>query len=491
MQNQTDCSLKHPARNSSAEEKPGFSEKAGFLPDAKCSKTRDRVLIQIRTLLSACAVVVLLASPVAAAESGSGTGTVVKHNWPRWRGPLDTGVAPDADPPVEWSESKNIRWKIALPGLGHSTPIVWDDRIFITAAVPYGDALKPRYSNAPGAHDNRPITHRQEFVVLAVSRRHGKILWQRTVRKELPHEGAHYTGSLASNSPVTDGEHLFALFGSYGLYCLNLDGEFEWEKDLGKMQVKHGHGEGTSPTLYSETLIINWDHEGQSFVAALDKRTGKERWKVAREEVTSWATPIAVEVGGKPQLIVSGTDRVRGYDLATGNIIWECGGLSANIVASPVAAEGMVYAASSYDKQAMLAIRLDGAKGDITGTEQVAWSRIRRTPYVPSPLLYGDSLYFLRHYQGILSRVDAKTGEERLDPFRLGGIRNVYSSPVGAANRVYIIDRDGATMVISHEPTPRILALNRLNDTFSASAAIVGREMVLRGQRYLYCIAGE
>ena len=327
--------------------------------------------------------------------------------------------------------------------------------------------------------------------VLAISRKQGKILWQRTVRNELPHEGAHYTGSLASNSPATDGEHLFAFFGSYGLYCLDLDGELQWEKDLGKMQIKHGHGEGTSPVLYDNTLIINWDHEGQSFVAALDKRTGKQRWRTEREEVTSWATPIVVEVDGKPQIIISGTNRVRGYDLATGNVIWECGGLSANIAASPVAGDGMAYVGSSYDKQAMLAIRLDGAKGDIASTEHVVWSRMRRTPYVPSPLLYGDSLYFLRHYEGILSRVNAKTGEESHGPFRLGGIRNIYSSPVGAADRVYITDRDGATVVISHDPNPRMLAVNRLNDTFSASAAIVDRELILRGQQYLYCIAEE
>ena len=257
------------------------------------------------------------------------------------------------------------------------------------------------------------------------------------------------------------------------------------------MQTKHAHGEGSSPALHGDTLIINWDHEGQSFVIAFDKRTGEERWRVAREEVTSWATPIVVEHGGKPQLIISGTNRVRGYDLPTGNVIWECGGLSANIVASPVSADGMVYAASSYDTRAMLAIRLNGAKGDITGTDQVVWRRRRGTPYVPSPLLYGDSLYFLRHYQGILSRVHAKTGEERTGPFRLGGIRNVYASPVGAANRLYITDRQGATLVMSHADLPKMLAVNRLDDSFSASAAVAGGELFLRGQRNLYCIAEE
>ncbi len=431
-------------------------------------------------LLAYCSLLVL---PVAAEDDD--------HYWPQWRGPLGTGVAPHANPPVKWSEVENIRWKVALPGTGHATPIVWGDRVLITAAVPYGDPMEPRYDSAHGAHDSVPVTQRHRFIVLAVSRREGKILWQRTLHTGVPHEGGHYSGTFASHSPVTDGEHVFAFFGSRGIYALDLNGELQWKADLGEMQTKHAHGEGSSPALHGDTLIINWDHEGQSFVIAFDKRTGEERWRVGRDEVTSWATPIVVEHGGTRQLVVSGTNRVRGYDLATGGVIWECGGLSANVVASPVSADGMVYAGSSYDRRAMLAIRLDGAKGDITGTAQVVWSRRRGTPYVPSLLLYGDSLYFLHHYQGILSRVDAKTGEERTGPFRLGGIRNVYASPVGAANRLYITDRQGTTLVMSHADVPEILAVNRLDESFSASAAVVGGELFLRGERSLYCIAEQ
>ncbi len=423
-------------------------------------------------------------------DSGSGAG----RNWPQWRGPLGTGVAPHANPPLEWGESKNIRWKTAIPGSGHSTPIVWADRIFLTTAVPFGDALEPRPDNAPGAHDNVLVTRRHRFVVLAVNRRDGKIAWQRKVREGLPHEGGHYTGSYASASPVTDGEHLFAFFGSRGLYCLDLDGEVKWNADFGEMRTKHGHGEGSSPALHGDTVVANWDHEGASFAIAFDKRTGKERWKIARDELTSWATPIVVEQGGKPQVIISGTNRVRAYELATGKVVWECGGLSANVVASPVAADGMVYAASSYDSQAILAIRLDGARGDITGTDHVVWTRSRRTPYVPSPLLYGDSIYFLRHYQGVISRVKAKTGEEPDGPFRLDAIRHVYASPVGAANRIYVTDLYGTTQVLRHGGNKgkiETLARNQLDDSFSASAAIVGRELYLRGRRHLYCIAED
>lgn len=413
------------------------------------------------------------------------------QNWPQWRGPLGTGVAPNADPPVEWSETKNIRWKVPLPGKGHSTPIVWGDRIFLTTAIPYGEKLPPKHSTAPGTHDGVPVTQRHEFAVLAVDRRSGKILWQKTVHKKLPHEGGHITGSLASNSVVTDGEHVIAFFGSHGLHCLDMNGEVKWQKQFGEMQTKHGHGESSSPALFGDTVIVNWDQDGPCFVAAFDKRTGRQLWNVNRDEETSWSSPIIIEHDDKPLLIVAGTNRVRGYELTTGRVLWECGGLSSNIVATPVAAEGMLFVGSSYEKRSLLAIRLDRSKGDITGTDRVAWSRSRGTPYVPSPLLYGDSLYFLTHYQGILSRVNAQTGEDQPGAIRLAGIDNIYASPVGAGRRVYVTDLDGNTIVLSHDGKPRELALNHLNDVFAASAAIVGREMFLRGEKHLYCLSEE
>ena len=436
-------------------------------------------LISILMLL-----VTLCDAPVVGQEKAEG-------HWPRWRGPLDTGLAPRANPPLQWSEDKNIRWKIALPGKGHSTPIVWGDRIYVTAAVPHGGPARPERHDAPGAHDNFQTVRRQKSMVLAVDRRNGKIVWQRMVHDGLPHEAGHVTGTHASASPLTDGEHLIAFFGSRGLFCLNLAGKLLWQVDLGDQQTKHAHGEGSSPTLHGQTIIVNWDHEGQSFVAAFDKLTGKQRWKITRGEVTSWATPIVVVHEKKPQVIVSGTKSLKSYDLGTGRILWECGGLAHNVVASPVAGGGMVFAPSSYEKQAMLAIRLAGARGDLSRSPNVVWTRRRRTPYVPSPLLYGDTLYMLHHYQGRLSRVDAKTGAEPTGPFRLRELGNIYASPVGAAGRVYITDRRGTTLVLAHEKTLRPLAVNRLDDRFSASAALAGRELFLRGERFLYCIAEE
>ncbi|MEX1098677.1 MAG: PQQ-binding-like beta-propeller repeat protein [Planctomycetales bacterium] len=431
------------------------------------------------------------AGPGDARDAGEVDPDEALRNWPQWRGPLGTGAAPLADPPIEWSAEKNVRWKVELPGLGHSTPIVWGDRVFVTAAVPFGDALPPKYSGRPGEHDNLPTTHRHEFVVIALDRETGRVVWQRTVARDLPRETGHRTASLASNSPVTDGRRVYAFFGSRGLYCLDFAGKPVWTKDLGEMHTLHGHGEGASPVLHGEALVVNWDHEGQSFVVAFDKRTGNERWKVERDEPTSWATPIVVEVEGKPQVVVSGTNRIRGYDLATGAVVWECGGLSTNVVSSPVAAEGMVYAGSSYDTRAMLGIRIEGARGDLTGTERVIWSRIRGTPYVPSPLLYGDALYFLNHYQNVLTRVQARTGHELPGPIRLNGIGDLYASPVAAAGRVYATDLDGRTIVLTHADEPKVLAVNELGEPTSASAALAGGDLFLRGDRHLYRIAEE
>ncbi len=409
--------------------------------------------------------------------------------WAQWRGPLGTGVAPRGAPPVAWRENKNVRWKAAIPGLGHSTPVIWGDTIFLTTSVGYGDVLEPRHRHAAGAHDNVPALRRHKFLVLAVNRSNGAIRWQRSLSDARPHEGTHETGSWASNSPITDGEHVFASFGSRGIYCLDMNGEPIWQADFGDMQTKHGHGEGSSPALYGDTLVVNWDHEGHSFVIAVDKRTGTRRWKATRDEGTSWSTPLIVEHEGKPQVIIAATNRVRAYDLANGEIIWECRGLSGNVVATPVAADGFVYAANSYDTQAMLAIRLALAKGDITDTDAVVWTRDRHTPYVPSPLLYGDMLFFLKHYQGLLTCVKAKTGEVLFGPERLPGIDDVFASLVGAADRVYIVGRNGNTAVVRRGVDFEFLALNHLDDSFSASPAIVGSELYLRGERYLYCIA--
>ena len=427
---------------------------------------------------------------------GSDTPSKFDRYWPMWRGPLASGVAPYGDPPIEWNENKNIRWKIEIPGRGHATPIVWGDTVFVTTAIKTDKRVEFEQTEQPPRRRRRgppniKTSNIHKFIIFAISRSHGSILWQKTVREELPHEGTHPTGSWASNSPVTDGEHVYAYFGSHGLYCFDMEGNLQWEKDFGDMTIRRSFGEGSSPTLYGEVIVINWDHEGDSFIIALDKRTGEKLWKVDRDEITSWSTPIAVEHDGKPQVIVSATHRTRSYDLATGDVIWECGGMTHNTIPSPVTANGMVYVTSGFRGNALQAIQLAAAKGDISSSESVVWEHDRDTPYVPSPLLYDDMLYFLKHNKGILSCFSARTGEAYYGPQRLQGLTEVYASPVGASNRVYLADRDGAILVIKHGPKFEVLTKNMLDDGFDASPAIVDNEIYLRGRKYLYCIASD
>ena len=413
----------------------------------------------------------------------------LNQQWGQWRGPSATGYAPQANPPTEWSENKNLLWKTPIPGLGHSSPIVWGDHVYLTTAVPLGDQL-PVPEQPPGAHNNLDPTHRLQFQVHAYHRGTGKPVWQTTVHSAQPHESTHESATWASQSPVVDDQHLIASFGSAGVFGLAPQtGKLIWKRDLGKMKVKHGHGEGASPVMHLNTVVINWDHEGDSFIIALDKRTGKTRWRQARDEPTSWSTPIIVQYGQTTQLIVSATRAIRSYDLTNGNEIWRATGLPNNVVASPVFSKGVVYAGASYEKRTMLAIKINGAQGDLTGTDKILWTRRVATPYVPSPLLMHDeTLYFFHHYQGFLSKLEGRTGRDQ-GPFRLGGLGNFYASPVAAKNLVYLTDRRGQTLVFNHGADPKPLARNQLNDAFSASPAIAGNAIFLRGEKFLYCLA--
>ncbi|MEZ6137775.1 MAG: PQQ-binding-like beta-propeller repeat protein [Pirellulaceae bacterium] len=409
-------------------------------------------------------------------------------NWPQWRGPSGTGYSAQASPPTRWNDSENVRWKTPIPGRGHSTPVVHEDLLFLTTAIPAGEPLPPKMSGRPGEHDNLPVDHKHQFVVLAIDRANGTIRWQRVVHEAVPIEGGHKSASLASASPIVDEGRVYAFFGSHGLYCLDFEGTLIWERQFGQMHSKHGHGEGASPVLHGQAIVVNWDHEEQSFVTALNKTTGETIWRNERPEVTSWSSPIIVEHGNRPQVIVAGTERVRSYDLETGDEVWQCGGMSANIVATPVFSNGVLVVGSSYEIRNMLAIKLDGAQGDITGSDNVLWTRTRGTPYVPSLLLVNDGVYFLAHYQNILTRVDLTTGEESPGAMRLGELTSIYASPVAAGEFVYITDLEGTTMVITTGPTPRVVAVNRLNEHVNASAAIADNSLFIRGEKHLFCI---
>ncbi len=408
--------------------------------------------------------------------------------WPQWRGPYASGVSKTATPPIEWSETKNVRWKVEIPGRGSASPIVWGDKVFVLSAVPAG-------LDAAGAHRPRggirpAVTHR--FVVLAIDRRTGKTIWERTAREAAPHEGSHAdNGTYASSSAMTDGRHVYAFFDSEGLYAYDMEGKLLWQKDLGDKKMRNEFGEGCTPVLYGDRIVIVWDHQGPSFVVALDKLTGKELWRADRQEIDSWATPLVVEHDGRAQVVTIGMNKLRSYDLETGKVVWEGPGLTMNPIPSPVSGDGMVFATSGFRGSSLKAIRLADAKGDISTTNAIAWSLDHDTPYVPSPLLYDGVIYILKSNSGLLSAYDAKTGTPLYQLHRLDGVPNVFASPVGAAGRVYVPGREGTTIVLRHGPSFEVLAKNALDDGFDASPALMDDEIYLRGYRFLYAIGGR
>lgn len=412
------------------------------------------------------------------------------HNWPAWRGPAATGVAPYGDPPVKWDENTNVKWKVEIPGRGVSTPIVWGQQVFVLAAIDTGRVVEG--APKPEEQPERPFGIKfpntlYRYVVLCLDRATGRTVWERTATEDLPHEGHHGDSSFASASPASDGRRLYVSFGSRGLFCFDLSGEPQWKRPIDTVQTRLSFGEACSPVLHGDALVLNRDNEGKSHLLVLDANSGEVRWKVDRDEVSAWATPLVIEHGGRTQIITNASKRVRSYDLQTGEVIWECGGQVANVIPSPVQFGNLVCCMSGYKGSAAFGIPLD-AKGDITDSRQIAWHYNRDTPYVPSPLLYGERLYFTKVNNAVLTCLDARTGEPIIEAARLPDLNNIYASPVGAAERIYFVGRDGTTLVLKFSAKLEPLATNRLDDPIDCSPAIAGKQLFLRGRKFLYCI---
>src|SRR5262245_5286618 len=419
-------------------------------------------------------------------------------DWPRWRGPYETGMA-RGDAPTTWSDTKNIKWKVPIPGRGHSSPVLWGDQIFITTAIPIGaepEGGRPG-SSASAADSTRrggaaggagPLVD-HKFDLISIDRRTGKILWERTAKVAKPHEGYHRMyGSFASNSPVTDGKQVFAYFGSRGVFCYDLRGKRIWEKDLGgAMTMRLVFGEGTAPVLDENRLILKSSQEGDDVLVVLDKNKGKEQWKATRDEPSNWAAPLVIDVKGRKQIVVSATRKVRSYDLKTGEVIWECAGLGSNTIPAPVLQGDMIYVMSGHREPNLLAIRL-GGKGDLTGTDAVVWTNNRGNPYTASPVLHDNKLYFVTD-SGMVSCLDATTGKPYYSQVRLPKPTNIKSSPVGANGKLYISTEDGDVVVLKMGETFEVLATNTLDGQFFiATPAIADGEIFLRGQNTLFCV---
>ena len=429
--------------------------------------------------------ILLTTSLLAAATARSQT---VDESWHQWRGPENSGVSQTATPPLEWSETKNVGWKIALEGQGTSSPIVWGDKVFVTASINTGevDASLPKPEDQPERvfGIKFPNTSHQ-MIVLCLDRASGKTLWRDIATTVVPHEGHHKDASFASASPYCDGKRVYCWFGSAGMFAYDLHGKKLWQRDLGKAKVGASLGEGCSPVVHDGKIILVRDHADQSSIEVLNAEDGSTLWKEDRDEGNAWATPAIVEHDGVTQVITSASNKIRSYDLASGEVIWECAGLTSNCTPCPIVDGDTVYCMSGYQGHALLAVPITG-KGDVSAS--VRWKAERGTPYVPSPILFDGRLYFTQSNQGILTSLNASDGSEAIARTRIEDLGDIYASPVGADGRIYFVGRKGTTVVIESGSEFKVLATNQLDDNFHASPALAGKQIFLRGKRFLYCL---
>jgi outer membrane protein assembly factor BamB len=419
--------------------------------------------------------------------------TVGATNWPQWRGPGGMGISTEKNLPVEWSATKNIKWKTPIAGRAHSSPVVWGNRVFLTTAiegpvVAGAKAVQHMIGDKEFLHpDSIGADRKQTFKVICLNASNGKVLWEQTAFEGTPYDNRHRKSSFAASTPATDGKMVYAFFGTEGLYAYDMNGKLQWKAELGKLGTV-GMGTGTSPILHENFVIVQCDEENgaASFIVAVDKKTGKEVWRSPRKVQVSWATPILVTTAKRSELIASGTESIVAYDPATGKELWRHKGVESNAIPSPVANQDMVFVSAGFPAKIAMAIRL-GQSGDLTGSTNVAWKYAKGTAYVPSPILYGDYLY-LTTDRGILTCLDAKTGEVKYEGGRIPIPATFTASPVAFDGKILLTSEDGDTFIVKAGPKHEILGTNSVGEPVYASPAISDRKIFIRGENNIYCI---
>jgi len=423
------------------------------------------------------------------------TSRITAQNWPGWR--CDgQGISPEKNLPLKWSEDEGVKWKTSIPGTGHSSPIVWGNRIFVTTAVAEDPNVETfRGGVYMGGNRPKPDESAYAYLVICLDTDQGKVLWSKAVVRQNPKTRRHTKNTYASETPVTDGKYVFASFGSAGLYCVDFDGNIVWQRDLGLMRRQRGWGTGASPVLFRNTVIFNCDSDDDSYIATFDKATGDQVWRTERNEGSSWGTPFLLEAGDHTTIVTNASRRMRGYDAATGKLLWECAGGSMITVPSPVATQELVFLSSGHSllpNRPIVAVRTE-ASGDITpprGQSQsdgVAWLHRSGGAYVTSPIAIGEYLYVPQD-RGSLTCYEAKTGKVVYENQKLGARNTITASPVAGDGRIYIQTEDGECYVVKPGPEFEILAVNKLDEVFCASPAVSTGKIFLRGRKHLYCI---
>ena len=409
------------------------------------------------------------------------------ENWPQYRGARSDGIAEGRTLPERWSTTENVVWKTDIPGWGWSSPVVWGDKIFVTSAVSETPLKTPTIGGYPGGQIKPGDVHR--FVLYCLDVDKGKILWEREVHKGAPPQPRHPRNSYASETPITDGERVYAYFGNIGLFCFDMNGVKQWEEKWGSFRMRGGWGTGTSPVLYKGRLYVVNDNEDKSFLVALDARTGKEVWRVERQEKSNWATPYIWENEKRTELVTIGTAKIRSYDL-DGKVLWELAGTSGLVSLMPVAKHGLLYVGAGYHIGPLYAVR-PGASGDISvkagvANEWIAWHQPKGAGIHPSFLISDDRLYSVFD-AGFLSCYDAKTGKALYDRQRLDvGVGRFYASPWSYHGKIFLLNETGTTFVIEDGPQFKVLDTCVLEDPCWATPALARGSLFLRTYSKLY-----
>ncbi|HEY4310062.1 MAG TPA: PQQ-binding-like beta-propeller repeat protein [Pirellulales bacterium] len=421
---------------------------------------------------------------------------VAGDNWPQFRGPAAQGVVDDPRLPEAWSASESIAWKTAIPGRGWSCPIVWGNRVFLTSVTSDDDQVERKRGIYFGGDQHEAPKTVQQWRVVCVDLSDGRILWQHVAHQGVPPQSVHLKNTYASETPVTDGERVYAYFGNLGVFCYSVTGEPLWSRTLGSYKTADGMGTGSSPILHGDNVFILNDNEDDSFLIALDRKTGAENWRVARAEKSCWSTPFVWHNPMRTEIVVSGSGVIRSYDL-DGKPLWHLNDVSAHSIPSPLAGPNLLYLASGHvlsKSRPILAVR-SGAMGDITlppdatSNAFVAWSLRKAAPYNPSLLYYQDYIYAVTDL-GILSCYDAQSGKTMYEKKRLPNGRAFTASPWAANGQVFCLSEYGDTFVIKSGPTYELIRVNALgeDEMFLATPAIAGDQLLIRGEHALYCI---
>jgi len=437
-------------------------------------------------LRPAIGALVWMAGLLAAAPAAAG------EHWPQFRGPAASGTSDAVGLPDAWSATENVVWRTKIPGRAWSSPIVWGDRVFVTSVVQEeGEAEAVKKGLYFGG--NRPDSgKRHRWLVYGLDWHSGKVLWEKAAAQGVPKHGHHLKNTFASETPVTDGERVYAYFGCQGLFCYDFEGKELWKRSWGDFATRNNWGTAASPVLHGERVYLVNDNQEQSFLAAVDKRSGDEVWRVLRDEGSNWATPFVWQNDQRTEIVTPGSRRVRSYGL-DGTLLWELGGMSSITIPTPCAGHGLLFLSSGYvgdRKRPVFAVR-PGASGDISlkpdqkANASIAWCQPSAGPYNPSPLLYGDHLYVL-YDRGLLACYEARTGKEVYGRKPIAsGAQAFTASPWAYEGKVFCLSEDGDTFVIQAGPEFKLLRTNRLGELCMATPAITRRSLILRTESHL------